>query len=155
MFDLSGQRPVLKLREAQQAVKHTCTTTNAIPFVELMNVSTRNHFDTRGPRITWPASAPGWNELSRAHSSADEQKPTRDWKPFNHCAMRARNHLDGAVTRLSPYIRHGVLTLRAVRPMPFKAAATPSDLKSSFKNSRGVTTGNASIEPPRLDLAQY
>ncbi|MFM9100099.1 MAG: hypothetical protein ACKOPS_01690, partial [Cyanobium sp.] len=23
----------------------------------------------------------------------------------------SRNHLDGAVTRLSPYIRHGVLTL--------------------------------------------
>jgi deoxyribodipyrimidine photo-lyase len=27
---------------------------------------------------------------------------------------RNRNHLDGAVTRLSPYIRHGVLTLREV-----------------------------------------
>jgi deoxyribodipyrimidine photolyase len=26
-----------------------------------------------------------------------------------------RNHLDGAVTRLSPYIRHGVLTLAEVR----------------------------------------
>ncbi|MBM5800151.1 MAG: deoxyribodipyrimidine photo-lyase [Cyanobacteria bacterium K_DeepCast_35m_m2_023] len=28
---------------------------------------------------------------------------------------RSRNHLDGAVTRLSPYIRHGVLGLAAVR----------------------------------------
>jgi len=28
---------------------------------------------------------------------------------------RSRNHLDGAVTRLSPYIRHGVLTLVEVR----------------------------------------
>ncbi|MFM7361156.1 MAG: deoxyribodipyrimidine photo-lyase, partial [Cyanobium sp.] len=26
-----------------------------------------------------------------------------------------RNHLDGAVTRLSPYIRHGVLSLAEVR----------------------------------------
>ncbi len=28
---------------------------------------------------------------------------------------RTRNHLDGAVTRLSPYIRHGILTLDEVR----------------------------------------
>ena len=28
---------------------------------------------------------------------------------------RTRNHLDGAVTRLSPYIRHGILTLSEVR----------------------------------------
>ena len=30
-----------------------------------------------------------------------------------------RNHLDGAVTRLSPYIRHGVLTLAEVREAVF------------------------------------
>jgi deoxyribodipyrimidine photo-lyase len=30
-----------------------------------------------------------------------------------------RNHLDGAVTRLSPYIRHGVLTLAEVREVVF------------------------------------
>ena len=30
-----------------------------------------------------------------------------------------RNHLDGAVTRLSPYIRHGVLTLAEVRDAVF------------------------------------
>jgi deoxyribodipyrimidine photo-lyase len=32
---------------------------------------------------------------------------------------RSRNHLDGAVTRLSPYIRHGVLTLAEVREAVF------------------------------------
>jgi deoxyribodipyrimidine photo-lyase len=31
-----------------------------------------------------------------------------------------RNHLDGAVTRLSPYIRHGVLTLAEVREAVFQ-----------------------------------
>jgi deoxyribodipyrimidine photo-lyase len=31
-----------------------------------------------------------------------------------------RNHLDGAVTRLSPYIRHGVLTLAEVRDAVFE-----------------------------------
>ena len=29
--------------------------------------------------------------------------------------VRTRNHLEGAVTRLSPYIRHGILSLREVR----------------------------------------
>ncbi|KEF41318.1 MAG: deoxyribodipyrimidine photolyase [Cyanobium sp. CACIAM 14] len=32
----------------------------------------------------------------------------------------SRNHLDGAVTRLSPYIRHGVLTLAEVRDAVFR-----------------------------------
>ncbi len=32
----------------------------------------------------------------------------------------SRNHLDGAVTRLSPYIRHGVLTLAEVRDAVFQ-----------------------------------
>jgi deoxyribodipyrimidine photo-lyase len=32
----------------------------------------------------------------------------------------SRNHLDGAVTRLSPYIRHGVLTLAEVRDAVFE-----------------------------------
>lgn len=30
---------------------------------------------------------------------------------------RSRNHLDGAVTRLSPYIRHGIVTLAEVRDL--------------------------------------
>ena len=36
-----------------------------------------------------------------------------------------RNHLDGAVTRLSAYIRHGVLTLDEVRNHALDAVATP------------------------------
>ncbi len=41
----------------------------------------------------------------------------------------SRNHLDGAVTRLSPYIRHGVLTLAEVREAVFarlREGAEPS-----------------------------
>ena len=41
----------------------------------------------------------------------------------------SRNHLDGAVTRLSPYIRHGVLTLAEVRDAVFerlRAMAPPA-----------------------------
>ncbi len=36
---------------------------------------------------------------------------------------RSRNHLNGAVTRLSPYIRHGVFTLAEVRDAVFQASA--------------------------------
>ena len=36
-----------------------------------------------------------------------------------------RNHLDGAVTKLSPYIRHGILTLDEVRNHALDAVAKP------------------------------
>ena len=39
----------------------------------------------------------------------------------------SRNHLDGAVTRLSPYLRHGVLTLAEVRDAALAAVADPRD----------------------------
>ena len=37
----------------------------------------------------------------------------------------SRNHLDGAVTRLSPYIRHGVLTMAEVREAVFERLRAP------------------------------
>ncbi|MFN9644039.1 MAG: deoxyribodipyrimidine photolyase, partial [Cyanobacteriota bacterium] len=37
----------------------------------------------------------------------------------------SRNHLEGAVTRLSPYIRHGVLTLAEVREAVFERLPEP------------------------------
>jgi deoxyribodipyrimidine photo-lyase len=47
----------------------------------------------------------------------------------------SRNHLDGAVTRLSPYIRHGVLTLAEVREAVFarlrQGAAGPESAAST------------------------
>lgn len=38
---------------------------------------------------------------------------------------RSRNHLDGAVTRLSPYIRHGILTLGEVRTHAVREHGNP------------------------------
>ena len=38
---------------------------------------------------------------------------------------RTRNHLDGAVTRLSPYIRHGILTLKEVRSKAIALCGDP------------------------------
>jgi deoxyribodipyrimidine photo-lyase len=43
----------------------------------------------------------------------------------------SRNHLDGAVTRLSPYIRHGVLTLAEVREAVFAALAARGQGRSA------------------------
>ncbi len=40
---------------------------------------------------------------------------------------RTRNHLDGAVTRLSPYLRHGVLSLAEVRAATLDKVAHPQD----------------------------
>jgi deoxyribodipyrimidine photo-lyase len=42
---------------------------------------------------------------------------------------RSRNFLDGAVTRLSPYLRHGVLGLAEVRDAAFAAARTPDEAR--------------------------
>ena len=47
-----------------------------------------------------------------------------------HAYASSRNHLDGAVTRLSPYIRHGVLSLDEVRN---HAIAAVRDLREAEK----------------------
>jgi deoxyribodipyrimidine photo-lyase len=38
-----------------------------------------------------------------------------------------RNHLDGAVTRLSPYIRHGIVSLAEARDVALRRVARPAD----------------------------
>lgn len=40
---------------------------------------------------------------------------------------RSRNHLDGAVTRLSPWLRHGVLSTAEVRDRALNCVKTPKD----------------------------
>ncbi len=49
---------------------------------------------------------------------------------------RSRNFLDGAVTRLSPYLRHGVLTLAEVRDFALNAVKRPEDAEK-FINELG------------------
>jgi deoxyribodipyrimidine photo-lyase len=44
-----------------------------------------------------------------------------------------RNHLDGAVTRLSPYIRHGVLTLAEVREAVFERLRAMGESESTLQ----------------------
>jgi len=40
---------------------------------------------------------------------------------------RTRNHVDGAVSRLSPFLRHGILTLAEVREAAIQKARTPNN----------------------------
>jgi len=65
------------------------------------------------------AAAPGGRRAAEARLAAID--------PRRYGA--SRNHLDGAVTRLSPYIRHGVLTLAEVREAVLArvAAQTPAE----------------------------
>lgn len=49
---------------------------------------------------------------------------------------KSRNHLDGAVTRLSPYIRHGIVTLAGVRDLALEAAGGP-DRATKLVNELG------------------
>lgn len=42
---------------------------------------------------------------------------------------KTRNHLEGKVTRLSPYIRHGMLTLNQVRNTALKQASDPEQVE--------------------------
>jgi deoxyribodipyrimidine photo-lyase len=48
----------------------------------------------------------------------------------------SRNHLDGAVTRLSPYIRHGVLTLAEVRDAVVAWVGDPTGTGAALRESR-------------------
>ncbi|MEC8064011.1 MAG: FAD-binding domain-containing protein [Pseudomonadota bacterium] len=75
------------------------------------------HFNTRQDLINHVAhlieadnQSPVSTKLGGIHA-AKEQLHAAHIKDY----ARSRNHLDGAVTQLSPYIRHGVLSLESVR----------------------------------------
>lgn len=58
--------------------------------------------------------------------SAAEQRLSQI-DPVNY--GKTRNHLDGKVTRLSPYIRHGMLTLNGVRNEALRRCAKPQQIE--------------------------
>jgi deoxyribodipyrimidine photo-lyase len=61
-------------------------------------------------RAQFPAAAPGLSPIHGGRAAALLQLAAID--PIRY--GRTRNHLDGAVTRLSPYLRHGVVSLAEV-----------------------------------------
>ena len=53
---------------------------------------------------------------------AEAQRRLTEFKPHRYAATR--NHLDGQVSRLSPYIRHGILSLASVKAHAVAAAGS-------------------------------
>lgn len=66
------------------------------------------------------ASTRGGLQAARARLAT--MKPGQEYR-------ETRNHLDGAVTRLAPYIRHGVLSLARVRAVALEACEDPAELE--------------------------
>ena len=64
----------------------------------------------------FPEAAGPLSPIQGGRQAAEAQLATV--KPARYA--KSRNHLNGAVTRLSPYIRHGVLTLAEVRDAVFQ-----------------------------------
>ena len=63
----------------------------------------------------FPQTEGGLSPLLGGRDAAEQQLERMNAKRYG----RSRNHLDGAVTQLSPYIRHGVLSLAEVREAVF------------------------------------
>tara|TARA_B100000073_G_scaffold306967_1_gene276962 strand:- start:3285 stop:4202 length:918 start_codon:yes stop_codon:yes gene_type:complete len=64
----------------------------------------------------FPDAEGSLSSVQGGRKAAERQLRQMDAKRYG----RSRNHLAGAVTRLSPYIRHGVLTLAEVRDAVFQ-----------------------------------
>jgi len=60
---------------------------------------------------TFPEAEGPLSPIQGGRQAAEAQLQHLEAKRYG----RSRNHLDGAVTRLSPWIRHGVLSLAEVR----------------------------------------
>jgi len=63
----------------------------------------------------FPEASGGLSPIQGGRDAAEHQLRDMNAKRYG----RSRNHLSGSVTRLSPYIRHGVLTLAEVRDAVF------------------------------------
>ena len=71
----------------------------------------------------FPEAEGSLSGIRGGRQAAERQLKQVDAKRYG----RSRNHLDGAVTRLSPYIRHGVLTLAEVRDAVFQRIRNRDD----------------------------
>ena len=80
----------------------------------------------------FPTASGELSPIAGGRAAAEWQLSAIDAKRYG----RSRNHLNGSVTRLSPYIRHGILTLAEVRDAVF------SQLK---QNNQGRNDGGKLI----------
>ncbi len=77
----------------------------------------QREFDSRAELVDYVSELTPWLKDRDTSPMPGGDVPARDrLRAMDPVAYgRTRNHLDGAVTRLSPYIRHGILTLDEVR----------------------------------------
>jgi len=91
----------------------------------------RRDFDDREALIDYVAALSPWLDDHRpgafvgGAAAADERLGAIEPEKY----ARTRNYLGGAVTRLSPYIRHGILTLDTVRNAALDRAERPAQLE--------------------------
>ena len=71
----------------------------------------------------FPEASGAISPIRGGRRAAEKQIQKMDVKRY----ARSRNHLNGAVTRLSPYIRHGVFTLAEVRDAVFQGISKRDD----------------------------
>ena len=79
------------------------------------------HVASIAPWLSARSASPIRGGRAAAHSRLKLIEPLR--------YARTRNHLDGAVTRLSPYIRHGLLSLAVVRDEAVRIAGNPERIE--------------------------
>ncbi|MBU6362494.1 MAG: DNA photolyase, partial [Chloroflexi bacterium] len=76
----------------------------------------QKHFDSRESLIAYVRELAPWAKGERSYIKGGRQKAERKLAaidPVNYA--RTRNFGDGNITRLSPYIHHGILSLNEVR----------------------------------------
>ena len=91
----------------------------------------RREFDSREQLIDYVAELAPWLDdrvaSPIAGGSAAARERLREMDPVAY--GRTRNFLDGAVTGLSPYIRHGILSLDAVRNAALARCNNPARIE--------------------------
>lgn len=89
----------------------------------------KNHFTNREELITYvrnlaPWAANGPSPIRGGHMSAHEKLSKID--PVGYC--RNRNFGDGKVTKLSPYVHHGIISLNEIRNDALSKCAQPEEI---------------------------
>jgi deoxyribodipyrimidine photo-lyase len=102
-----------------------------------MNGDMRRDFESRQDLVDYLRK-----QFPQAAALDDHVSPTRGGRAAAESALRAvdpqrygrsRNYLNGAVTYLSPYIRHGVLSMAEVRDYALQQSATPDEAEALIR----------------------
>ena len=87
------------------------------------------NFDDRESLIAYVKRIAPWAQGERSYIQGGSQKALRKLAQINPIDYaRTRNYSDGQVTRLSPYIHHGILSLNAVRNHALAQCSEPMQI---------------------------